>query len=91
LRPPEPAEREKVPAIRNSLPVRLRRAGASGAGAADARRRKCAIAQDSSIDTVFLCGLHFSLMMIALLSALAFCRAAVFKGVSPEHFPSAPV
>lgn len=38
---------------RFSLPVRLRRARAAGAGAAVAERRKCAVAQASSIDAAF--------------------------------------
>jgi hypothetical protein len=89
LRPAEPAEREKVPATRDfrcrcaygaQEPLEPERLSRSGANAQSLK---------TAASTRLFVWLALLLMMIA--APVRIGRLRFFKGIGPEHFPSAPV
>jgi len=92
LRPPEPAERRKVPATRDfrcrcaygaQEPLEPERLSRSGANAQSLR---------TAASTRLFVWLALLLMMIAAPVRIGvLSRLRFFKGIGPEHFPSAPV
>jgi hypothetical protein len=91
LRPAEPAEREKVPATRDfrcrcaygaQEPLEPERLSRSGANAQSLK---------TAASTRLFVWLALLLMMIAPVRIGVLSRLRFFKGIGPEHFPSAPV